>query len=232
MLKHNYFFIICLLLLLLIFLQSVVGSVVLAQQQQQPSVVWDEASKSWVSQATTAPPPPAPTTQPQPQQQYNPPTTVFQQQPTTIPTTAVTTSNATVDLGTLATVITPIIAGIAGIFVKQKKDMEKKDEEVKQETIKAIEQAIIPKLKQIVPVAEQTAKQDVKINLLAEELYKIMAEKANDIHDKPEIQQQKLIEDVVRSKMIAEQTKETSSSSSSSSSSIQWDEKTKSWVSK
>jgi hypothetical protein len=231
MLKHNYFFIICLLLLLLIFLQSVVGSVVLAQQQQQqPSVVWDEASKSWVSQATTAPPT-APTTQPQ-QQQYNPPTTVFQQQPTTIPTTAVTTSNATVDLGTLATVITPIIAGIAGIFVKQKKDMEKKDEEVKQETIKAIEQAIIPKLKQIVPVAEQTAKQDVKINLLAEELYKIMAEKANDIHDKPEIQQQKLIEDVVRSKMIAEQTKETSSSSSSSSSSIQWDEKTKSWVSK
>ena len=90
------------------------------------------------------------------------------------------------------TVITPILAGIAGIFVKNRKDMEKKDEEVKAETIKAIEQAILPKLKQIAPVAEQTAKQDVKISMLAEELYKIMAEKSNEIHDKPEIQQQRL----------------------------------------
>jgi hypothetical protein len=122
------------------------------------------------------------------------------------------------------TVITPILAGIAGIFVKNRKDMEKKTEETKAETIKAIEAAIVPKLKQITPVAEQTAKQSVQLNQLAEELYKLMAEKANDIHDKPEIQQQHLIEDAVRSKMIAEQTKEMPS--------MQWDEKTKSWISK
>lgn len=180
---------------------------------QQASMVWDEASKSWVSTPTTATAPPQPTATIPPVQQ---PTTTYIQQP-------VTPGQSTVDLGTLVTVITPIIAGIAGIFVKQKKDMEKKDEEVKADTIKAIEQAILPKIKQITPVAEQTAKQDVKISQLAEELYKMMAEKSNDIHDKPEIQQQKLIEDAVKSKMIAEQTKQ---------SSMTWDDVKKEWVSR
>jgi hypothetical protein len=182
---------------------------------QQASMVWDETSKSWVS-TPTAPATPTITT-PQPQQQQQP--QIIQQ---AVP--AVTPAQSTVDLGTLMTVITPILAGIAGVFVKNRKDMEKKTEEAKAETIKAIEQAIVPKLKQITPVAEQTAKQSVQLNQLAEELYKLMAEKANDIHDKPEIQQQHLIEDAVRSKMIAEQTKEMPS--------MQWDEKTKSWISK
>lgn len=193
---------------------------------QQASMVWDEASKSWVSAPATTPTTPTittttptiATTPQQPQQVYQQPTTT-----TTIP--VVTPAQSTVDLGTLVTVVTPIIAGLAGIFVKNRKDMEKKDEEVKQDTIKAIQEAIAPKIKQITPVAEQTAKQSVQLNQLAEELYKMMADKANDIHDKPEIQQQNLIEDAVRSKMIAEQTKQQQPS-------MQWDEKTKSWVSK
>jgi hypothetical protein len=183
---------------------------------QQASMVWDEASKSWVSAPAT------PTTPTVPQQQI--PQTVYQQPLQQQQVPVVTPGQSTVDLGTLMTVITPILAGIAGIFVKNRKDMEKKDEEVKADTIKTIQEAIAPKIKQITPVAEQTAKQDVKISQLAEELYKMMAEKSNDIHDKPEIQQQKLIEDTVRSKMIAEQTKD--------SASMQWDEKTKSWISK
>jgi hypothetical protein len=183
---------------------------------QQASMVWDESSKSWVS-TPTAPATPTITT-PQPQQQPQ-----IIQQPA-IPA-AVTPAQSTVDLGTLMTVITPILAGIAGVFVKNRKDMEKKTEETKAETIKAIEAAIVPKLKQITPVAEQTAKQSVQLNQLAEELYKLMAEKANDIHDKPEIQQQHLIEDAVRSKMIAEQTKQETPT-------MTWDETTKSWISK
>jgi hypothetical protein len=185
---------------------------------QQASMVWDEASKSWISAPTT--PPTTATAPPQPQQipqAYIPP----QQQ---IPVTA---GASTVDLGTLMTIITPILAGVGGLFVKNRKDMDKKDEEIKKETIKAIEEAIIPKLKQITPVAEQTAKQDVKISMLAEELYKIMAEKADTIHDKPEIQQQRLIEDVVKSKMIADQTKQ-----SSDSGSMKWDDVKKEWVSR
>lgn len=205
MLTIHYLFIV--FFSLLIFLQPV-----LAQ-----SVVWDEKTKSWVSTTATAP---APTPQPQPQQQPAPAPTVIQTVPTSAP-------NAAVDLGTLATVITPIIGGIAAIFMKNKKDMEKKDEQVKEETIKAIEQAILPKLKQITPVAEQTAKQSVQLNQLAEELYKVMAEKANDIHDKPEIQQQKLIEDAVRSRIVAEQTKQQSGIGS-----MFWDDVKKEWVSK
>jgi hypothetical protein len=185
---------------------------------QQASMVWDEKSKSWVSTPTIAPATPTITT-PQPQQQQP---QIIQQQPV-IP--VVTPAQSTVDLGTLMTVITPILAGIAGIFIKNRKDMEKKTEETKSETIKAIEAAIVPKLKQITPVAEQTAKQSVQLNQLAEELYKLMAEKADAIHDKPEIQQQHLIEDVVKSKIIAEQTKEEGPS-------MKWDEKTKSWISK
>lgn len=188
------------------------------------SVVWDEASKSWISAPapTTTPTPTAPQTQQQfiPQTQQTPqPQTIIQPQP-------VTAAQSTVDLGTLMTVITPILAGIAGVFVKNRKDMEKKTEETKQDTIKTIQEAITPHLKQIAPVAEQTAKQDVKISQIAEELYKMMAEKANEIHDKPEIQQQKLIEDTVRSKMIAEQTKTTTVPS------LQWDDVKKEWVSK
>src|SRR5215212_10944230 len=184
---------------------------------QQASMVWDEASKSWVSAPAPATTPTPTTTIPQQQL----PQTIIQQQP--IPVVA---GQSTVDLGTLATVITPILAGIAGIFLKTRKDMEKKDEDVKKDTVNAINQALEPKLKQITPVAEQTAKQSVQLNQLAEELYKIMAEKANDIKDKPEIQQQKLLEDQIRSKIIAEQAKE------SSSASMVWDETTKSWISK
>jgi hypothetical protein len=178
---------------------------------QQASMVWDEATKSWISTPTIT------TTAPQPQQVQQP-TTYIQQQP-------VTAGQSTVDLGTLMTIITPILAGIAGIFVKNRKDMEKKTEETKQETIKTIQEAISPYLKQITPVAEQTAKQSVQLNQLADELYKVMADKANEIHDKPEIKQQTLIEDAVKSKMIAEQTKTPTPS-------MQWDDVKKEWVSK
>lgn len=189
---------------------------------QQASMVWDEATKSWVSApAPVVTPTPTQTQQtPQPQVQQLPP----QQPQTIIQPQPVTAAQSTVDLGTLMTVITPILAGIAGIFVKNRKDMEKKTEETKVETIKTIQEAITPHLKQITPVAEQTAKQDVKIQQLAEEMYKFMAEKANEIHDKPEIKQQTLIEDAVKSKIIAEQTK--------TAPSMQWDDVKKEWVSK
>ena len=201
----------------ILFLVLLVPTATLAQQA---SMVWDEATKSWVSTPAPTVTPPTPTTTTQPQTQI-PQTYVQQpQQAAVIPVTA---GASTVDLGTLATIITPILAGIAGMFVKNRKDMEKSKEEVKAETIKEIQQALEPKIKQITPVAEQTAKQDVKIAQLAEEMYKIMAEKANEIHDKPEIQQTKLIEDTVKSKMIAEQSKEGS---------MVWDDKTNSWISK
>src|SRR5687767_8620494 len=103
---------------------------------QQASMVWDEKTKSWVSTpAPTTPPPTSTTTQPQ----QTPP--IVYQQP--LP---VTPAQSTVDFGTLATIITPLIAAIAGIFVKNRKDMEKKNEETKEETIKAIEAVIVPKL--------------------------------------------------------------------------------------
>jgi gas vesicle protein len=217
--------------IIIVFLIVIGGGVLetaIAQQQTtQPSVVWDEASKTWVSAATPAPPPVQP-----PQQQYIPPTI---QQPTTTTTIPITTSNATVDLGTLAGIITPIIGAIAGIFLKTKKDMEKKDEEVKQSTVNMIEQAIIPKLQQIVPVAQQTAKQDTKINDIANLLYSIMGEKANEITNMPEIQQQKLLEDSIRSKIIAEQiSKENKPQTTKTSTgpSLVWDEVKKEWVSK
>jgi gas vesicle protein len=206
---------------------GVLETAIAQQQTTQPSVVWDEASKTWVSAATPAPQPVQP-----PQQQYIPPTI---QQPTTTTTIPITTSNATVDLGTLAGIITPIIGAIAGIFLKTKKDMEKKDEEVKQSTVNMIEQAIIPKLQQIVPVAQQTAKQDTKINDIANLLYSIMGEKANEITNMPEIQQQKLLEDSIRSKIIAEQiSKENKPQTTKTSTgpSLVWDEVKKEWVSK
>ena len=184
---------------------------------QQASMIWDETTKSWVS--TPTPPPVVATPPVQPQLQ----TQQFQQ-PAQIANIPVTTGGSTVDFGTLITVITPLIAGITGIFIKNKRDMEKNLKEEKEDTIKSIEATILPKLKQITPVAEQTAKQDVKISQIADELYKMMAEKANDIQGKPEIQQQKLLEDTIRSKIIAEQSKETSTPV--------WDEKTKSWISK
>jgi hypothetical protein len=203
-------------ILIIFFLILLVPNAVLAQQA---SMVWDEKSKSWVSTPAAATTP-APTPQIQ--------TQLPQQQPTQtyIQTQPVTAAQSNVDLGTLMTVITPILAGIAGIFVKNRKDMEKKTEETKNETIKTIQEAIAPHLKQITPVAEQTAKQDVKIQQLAEEMYKLMAEKANEIHDKPEIKQQTLIEDAVKSKMIAEQTKTITTPS------MQWDDVKKEWVSK
>lgn len=224
-------------IIIIVFLIIVLGLPTTTAAMAQ-SVVWDEASKSWISTpaapatTATAPAPVQQQQQPVQQQQYNPP--VFQQP---IPTQQqVTTSNATVDLGTLAGIITPIIAGIAGIFIKNRKDMEKKDEEVKESTVKMIEDAIIPKLKQIVPVAEQTAKQDVKINEIANLIYNIMGEKANEITNMPEIQQQKLLEDAIRSKIIAEQinkeNKPKTTTSTKSEPSLVWDEVKKEWVSK
>jgi hypothetical protein len=199
--------------LVILIIIILVPNIVLAQQA---SMVWDDVKKEWVS--TPAPTTPTLTTQtPQIQTQLPPQTQTYIQQPQTV----VPAGQSTVDLGTLATIITPILAGIAGMFMKNRKDMEKKDEE----TIKTIQQAITPHLKQITPVAEQTAKQDVKIQQLAEEMYKLMADKANEIQGKPEIKQQTLIEDSVKSKMIAEQTKVATPS-------MQWDDVKKEWVSK
>ena len=207
------------------------------------SVVWDEATKSWISAPapapTPAPPPPTPPTQipqtPQQQfqQQYNPP--VFQQ-PTTV-----TSSNATLDIGTLAGILTPILAGIAGVFIKNRRDMEKKSKEVNQTTLDMIEQSIIPKIQQIIPVAEQTAQQDVKINDIANLIYKLMGEKANEIVDMPGIKQQQLLEDAIRSKITAEQIAKENKKpppavtvvpAKQAKSSLVWDDATKEWVSK
>ena len=198
---------------------------------QQPSVIWDEATKSWISGPATAPAPAQ--TNPTAQTQIPQTTTTTPQIIQTVPTTP---GNSTVDLGTLMTVITPMLAAISGIFIKNRKDMENKDkelkaevekkaEEVRKQTIDEIKAAIVPQLKQIMPVTEQTAKQDVKINQLAEALYEFMGDKTNEIHDKPEIKKQNLIEDVVKSKIIAEQAK-------NGSGSIVWDDKKKEWVSK
>lgn len=202
-----------LFVILFLILISILSSTTTVLFGQQASMVWDEKTKSWVSTPTTATSPPTPPATP-------PPTTVIQP---AAAAAATTSSTATVDLQTLAGVVTPIIAGIITAFIKNRKDMEKKNEEVKTETIKAIESALLPKIKQIVPIADATAKQDVKISQLAEELYKIMADKANEIHDKPEIQQLKLAEDVAKSQLIAQQTKEPT---------MVWDEKSKSWISK
>lgn len=187
------------------------------------SVVWDENTKSWVSTAT------APTPQPQQQVQTTQPQTPA---PTVIQTVPTTAPNSAVDLGTLATVVTPIIGAIAGIFIKNKKDMEKKDEQVKQTTIDMIQQAVMPTLKQITPVAEQTAKQDIKLKEFGELIYKIMGEEANKISGMPEIQQQKLLEDAVRSKILAEQTYKQNNNNTSSTPSMVWDDIKKEWVSK
>src|SRR5688572_3693263 len=109
------------------------------------SVVWDNKTQSWVSQQPVIVQQP---TQPQapilpaiPQTQQQLPQTVIQ----TVPTTP---AGSSVDLGTLLTVITPILGGIAGIFFKQQKDMKKNDQQVEQKTTGIIENMILPLLKQ------------------------------------------------------------------------------------
>src|SRR5215216_2943477 len=138
---------------------------------------------------TTPTPPPVQT--PQIPQYYVPP-----QQPTPqqqipilpgqtyvqpIPTNA---GGSSVDLGTLMTILTPVLGGIAGLFIKNRKDMEKSDKQVEQTTKQQIDQVlqkIYPALQQNAAVANQTAKQDVKLNEVTNLLYKIMGDKANEI---------------------------------------------------
>lgn len=201
--------------------------------------------------AATTTPPPAPAATPPPP----PAATIIQ----TVPTTAVSSS---VDLGTLATTVTPIIAAIAGIWIKIQKDMKKKDEESVQKTASLIDTMIVPALQQNAAVFNQTAKQEVKINQMANLVYKVMGEKANEIEGLPEIQQVNLIKDEVTAQIMAQQyqqqvnqaaqitnqvatTTPTAANkiankpaapppvaAATAAPSIVWDEVTKSWVSK
>ena len=119
------------LIILLTLIQLVYG-----QQQQQPSVIWDENTKSWVSvpsssSSNTAVTATTPSTAPQAQTPLSQQVPTLQQQPQIIQTVPTSAGSAPVDLGTLMTVITPILAAISGIFIKNRKDMEKKEEELK-----------------------------------------------------------------------------------------------------
>src|SRR5688572_18923482 len=128
-----------------------------------------------------------------------PAATIIQQVP-------VPAASGSVDLATLLGVLTPIIAGVAGMFVKQQKDMKKNDQNVEQKSTGIIEQFILPLLKQNSTAVNQTAKQDVKLNEVANLLYKVMGEqKANEITGLPEIQQVNLLKDQIRSEIMAEQ---------------------------
>jgi hypothetical protein len=176
-----------------------------------------------------------------------PPTT------TTVPPTIIqqvpTTSAATVDLTTLVGIITPILGGIAAMFFKQKKDIDKNDQlvDIKQKSM--IEQMILPLLKQNANVVNQTATQDVKLNEAINLIYTTMGEQANNITGLPAIQQQKLLEDQIRSKIMAEQYQaqlnqvekkvtapvvkaKAKPAPVTAEPTVQWDESTQTWVSK
>jgi len=179
--------------------------------------------------AATTTPPPAPAG------------TVIQQVPTT-------TSGATVDLTTLIGILTPILGGVAGMFFKQKKDMEKNDLTVEAKQKGMIENMILPLLKQNAQVVNQTATQDVKLNEAINLIYTTMGDNANNIQNMPAIQQAKLIEDQIRSKILAEQYQAQLQNvekrvvtppappavvaKPTKQPSIVWDEATQSWVSK
>jgi len=157
-----------------------------------------------------SPPPPVQTPQyyvtPQlPQQQSQIPLVGGQTYVQPVPTNA---GGSSVDLGTLMTILTPVLGGIAGLFIKNRKDMEKSDKQVEQTTKQQIDQVlqkIYPALQQNAAVANQTAKQDVKLNEVTNLLYKIMGDKANEIQGLPEIQQVNLLRDAIQSEMIAKQ---------------------------
>jgi hypothetical protein len=181
--------------------------------------------------ATTTPTTPPPTTVPP---------TIIQQVPTT-------TSGSSVDLTTLVGVITPILGGIAAMFFKQKKDMEKNDQSVEIKQKSMIEQMILPLLKQNASVVNQTATQDVKLNEAINLIYTTMGEQANNIQGMPAIQQAKLLEDQIRSKILAEQynaqlqqvekkvtapTPVKAKPKPAAEPTVQWDEATQSWISK
>ena len=63
-----------------------------------------------------------------------------------------------------------------------------------------IEQFVLPALQQNKKFVEHTQGQDVKIEQIAEILYKFMGDKADEIKDKPEVKQKKLIEDAALAK--------------------------------
>lgn len=197
------------------------------------SVVWDEKSKSWVSTATAPAPAttPTPTPTPQPQTTTTAPT-VIQTVPTTAPA-------ASVDLGTLAAVLTPIVGAISAFFVKNRKDMEKKDDEVEQKSKQFIEQVmgrIYPLLQQNTVIANQTAKQDVKIKEISDLIFKVMGEEANKIQGMPEIKQENMLKDMVMSQISAQQyqhqVNQVPTPKTNAQPSMVWDDIKKEWVSK
>jgi hypothetical protein len=192
-------------MLIEIFLMFLIQGIDAQQQEQQSTNPYEIPSTTTITPQVQQPAPQQQQVIP-PSQQYvpQPPPTIIQTVPTTAP-------SATVDLGTLMTVLTPILAGIAGMFFKNRKDMDKKDKEVEQKTTSTIDQivqSIIPMLQQNVKVAKVTANQEVKINEVSNLLYKVMGEKANEIQGLPEIQQVNLLKDAIKSQIIAEQCQE------------------------
>jgi hypothetical protein len=115
-------------------------------------------------------------------------------------TTPAIAASAPVDINTLVAALVPL-GGLAYAVMKILKDkMKKSESESIKNTANMIETYILPALQQNSKFVEKTQVQDVKIEQLASALYDFMGKSANNIHDKPDIKQKKLIEDAAIAK--------------------------------
>lgn len=115
-------------------------------------------------------------------------------------TTPAIASSAPVDINTLLAALVPL-GGLAYAVMKVMSEKMKKSENTNlKKSADLIEQFVLPALQQNSKFVEKTQVQDVKIEQLASALYDFMGKNANTIHDKPAIQQKKLIEDAAVSK--------------------------------
>lgn len=119
-------------------------------------------------------------------------------------TTPAVAASAPVDVNTLIAALVPLGGLAYAIMKKMSANMKNAKNESLKETANIIETYILPALQQNSKFVEKTQVQDVKIEQLAEEVYKVMGNKSNDIHDKPEIKQKQLIADAA----IAQRDKE------------------------
>lgn len=119
-------------------------------------------------------------------------------------TTPAIASSAPVDVNTLVAALVPL-GGLAYAVMKVLKEKMKKSENTSlKNTADMIETYVLPALQQNSKFVEKTQVQDVKIEQIAEALYKFMGPEANKIRDKPEIKQKQLIADAA----IAQKDKE------------------------
>jgi hypothetical protein len=110
-----------------------------------------------------------------------------------------------VDVNTLLAALVPL-GGLAYAVMKVMSEKMKKSENTSlKNSANMIETFVLPALQQNKKFVEKTEVQDVKIEQIAEALYKFMGpEAANNITDKPEIKQKQLIADAA----IAQKEKE------------------------